>query len=360
MLAGLLALPAHALARAAWPADDGAPSYADDATVGGPPALLVGGSADTGPAQLAGVLAQPLARSLGTAGTLGIRQDAGQDGVTAANQFDTSTEAEVASALLIPGAALIAALTGDQRVHFDYSRWVSVMVAQTPVVTITRNELHRTLRARIAGAFHDHPVRIGVSRATGVELASVLGLSLLGLHSVPVQGFAEPAQAIAALNDGTVDAIQLSPDPGEDLRGLIGRLPTGSAPLFSFGAGNASTVAPGFAETYMAQRQRTPGGPLYQAWCAVAAGAAIDSALVLPMLTPPTTVARWRRAAVLATEDNRVRDWTAHAQLTLNAGDNSAAALAALTPNLTAVLALRRWLALNEPRWRMRQETRPI
>jgi len=358
-LGGLAVSPLSGILPTTAQARTAEPSYGENSAVSvSDPRLILGGGAQTPPAQLAKLLAAPLAQALGADAPVTLHDDGGQDGVTAANLFDNNTEADGNAALLIPGAAIVAAMAGDARVHYDYSRWVSVLLARIPVLTIGRPELHRTLRARLEGLLHDHPVRVAVSRPTGIELASLLGISLLGLHSIPVEGFAQRDQAIAALNAGQVDAIQIAPAPGETLTSILSALPSGTAPLFSCGD-TAIDGAPLFADAYRLQRRRAPAGPLYDAWCAVGAGACVNAAMVLPMLTPPPAIALWRRAATKASDSPALRSWSSQTQLTLDAGAESADRLAVLTPNLTALLALRRWLALNEPRWRQGQETRP-
>jgi hypothetical protein len=91
-------------------------------------------------------------------------------------------------------------------------------------------------------------------------------------------------------------------------------------------------------------RGHPPEGPLYDAWCAVAAAAQLEFALMLPQLTPADLVALWRSAggtaaaAVAAQFESRegVRLATAPATNTL------ACSIAAPAGVL---LELRRWLA---------------
>ncbi|AOX16384.1 hypothetical protein A0U89_03770 [Kozakia baliensis] len=322
------------------------------------PRLIVGGGADSLPGEAAPLLSGPLAHGLTLSTPIATHFDLGRDGVTAANLFDTAApDTEGATAILAPGAAIVASLAGDSRVHFDYSRWVSLMVAQRPVVTLARAELRHSIRARLAGMLHDHPVRIAVSQPTGVELASLLGLSLLGLHPVPVSGFATREDALSALQSGAVDAIQLTPGPNDDLTKDIASAPGGAAPLFHFGL--PVDNVPRFEDAFLSAHGRTPAGPLYNAWTALADAAGVALALALPMLTPPLLVARWRHAAMVAITDHNLKRWCAEQHLSVSTGADSAPILSDLTPDLTALLALRRWINNNTPRWRAGQETRP-
>ncbi|GBR08354.1 MULTISPECIES: hypothetical protein [Asaia] len=322
------------------------------------PKLIIGGGPDSLPGQVAPILATALAKGLAAPSPIATHYDLGRDGVTAANLFDTvSPEADGGTTILAPGAALIASLAGDGRVHFDFSRWAALIMARRPVVTIARAELHRTIRSRLSGLFHDRPVRLAVSHPTGVELASLLGLSLLGLHPLPVSGYATKKAALDALKNGDVDAVQLTPGPGDDLSADIASAPQGIKPIFY--SGPVIPGVPDFEATYLMARGHAPSGALYQSWLAVANAAASALVLALPMLTPPLAVARWRHAAQEAVNDPALKSWNDSQHLTITAGADAAPLLNQLEPELTALLALRRWINNNQPRWRQGQETRP-
>jgi len=322
------------------------------------PKLIVGGGPDSLPGQVAPILAAALARGLATPSPIATHYDLGRDGVTAANLFDTvSPEADGGTTILAPGAALIASLSGDGRVHFDFSRWAALIMARRPVVTIARAELHRTIRSRLSGLFHDRPVRLAVSHATGVELTSLLGLSLLGLHPLPVPGYGTKEAALDALKNGQVDAVQLTPGPDDDLSADIASAPQGIKPIFY--SGPVIPGVPDFEATYQMARGHAPSGALYQSWLSVANAAASALVLALPMLTPPLAVARWRHAAQEAVVDPTLKKWNDAQHLTITAGADAAPLLNQLEPDLTALLALRRWINNNQPRWRQGQETRP-
>ncbi|GAB6853809.1 hypothetical protein [Asaia astilbis] len=324
----------------------------------GSPRLIVGGGPDSLPGQAAPLLSAALAKGLALPVPVKTHYDLGRDGVTAANLFDTvSPEADGGTAILAPGAALIASLSGDGRVHFDFSRWAALMLARRPVVTLARAELHRTIRSRLSGLFHDRPVRLAVSHPTGVELTSLLGLSLLGLHPLPVPGYASKSAALDALKSGQVDAVQLTPGPGDDLSADIASAPQGIKPIFY--SGPVIPGVPDFEATYMMARGHAPGGALFQAWQTVANASATALVLALPMLTPPLAIARWRHAAQQAAATPELVSWNETQRLIVTTGADAAPLLNQLEPELTALLALRRWINNNQPRWRLGQETRP-
>lgn len=346
---------AAAIPARAWTDDMGAGSTS---TLIDSPRLIVGGGPDSLPGQVAPILANALAIGLTTPPPIAVHYDAGHDGVTAANLFDNvAPDADGGTAILTPGAALIASLSGDGRVHFDFSRWAALIMARRPVVTLARAELHRTIRARLSGLFHDRPVRVAVSQLTGVELSSLLGLSLLGLHPLPVPGFASKEAALQALKSGQVDAVQLTPGPGDDLAADIASAPDGIKPIFCSGPSIAGV--PGFEATYQMARGHAPSGALYQAWLAVSSAAASALVVALPMLTPPLAIARWRHASQEAILDPALKGWNDTQHLDVVAGNAAAPLLNQCMPELTSLLALRRWINNNQPRWRQGQETRP-
>ncbi|CAI9121726.1 hypothetical protein [Brytella acorum] len=322
------------------------------------PTIIVGGAPGTVPGQLGPLLARTLASSLSGGMPLSTNPDIGRDGVTAANAFDIGSFGDGSTSLLVPGAAVIAAMCADQRVHFDYTRWVPILMASAPVVTLARPFLHASLRARVSDFFRDRSVRLAVSQPTGAELTSLLGLSILGLRPTPVPNIPTYREAFAALSAGTVDAVQITPGAeGTTLDQILAEAPEGVTPIFQTGL--IDGAYPTFEQAYQQTHHRLPDGALFTAWKAIAAAAAIDAALVVPMLTSPQNVARWRHAAELAIATPNLTDWAKNRGLALSAGSSTTRFLSDLTPDLTALLALRRWVNANTPRWRAHQETRP-
>ncbi|MEE8659908.1 Tripartite-type tricarboxylate transporter receptor subunit TctC [Acetobacteraceae bacterium EV16G] len=321
-----------------------------------PTRLIVSGNETSESGAFARLIAPSLSSGLGMQSDLDLAFDLGHDGVTAANLFDRNPpEDNREMALVSKGSAVIASLCDDARVHFDYSRWISVLAAQQTVMTIARAELHRSFRARVSGFLHDKPSRVAVAQPIGVELATVLGLSVLGLHPLPVSGIVSPKKALAALANNEVDAIQLTLTHKDDLS-ILHQLPEGTAPLFYVGADAAGV--PSFEETFRQAFSRAPGSALYAGWRALSAAAATPILIALPMLTSPVSVARWRYAIGSVMDNEQVKSWLAAHALHPSTGVAASGVMARFTPELSALLALRRWLNINLPRWRLGQETK--
>lgn len=321
-----------------------------------PTRLIVSGNEASESAAFARLIAPSLSSGLGLSSDIDLAFDLGHDGVTAANLFDRNPpEDNSEMALISKGSAIIASLCDDSRVHFDYSRWISVLAAQQTVITIARAELHRSFRARVSGFLHDKPSRVAVAQPIGVELTSVLGLSILGLHPLPVSGIVTPKKALTALANGEVDAIQLTVSRQDDFS-ILHQLPEGTAPLFSAGADSAGISK--FEETFRQAFGRAPGSSLYAGWRALSAAATTPILIALPMLTSPVSVARWRYAIGSVIDNEQVKSWLATRSLQPKTGMEASSVMTSFTPELTALLALRRWLNINLPRWRLGQETK--
>jgi hypothetical protein len=152
----------------------------------------------------------------------------GWDGVTGANLFDAQEQLSSASStLLVPGTALMAAMAGDSRVHYAYQRWSPVLTICQPCVVVGHVSLHRSLGIILSSK----TTRVAVSTPTGPELPTLLAFDLLALRPLPVSGYATPDDAMAALTNGLVDAIQLPMDAA--LKERLDALATkGFTPLF--------------------------------------------------------------------------------------------------------------------------------
>ena len=325
--------------------------------------LLLGGTLASIPGQFGELAEGPISKGLGLDTPIQLQPDLGQDGVTAANLFDANEAPDGRTAIVVPGATLLASLTGDSRVHYDFGRWIPLMLARTATVVVGRIEMRRSFRMRIEGFFHNHSVRLAVSRASGPELSAMLGLTLLGMRPIPVPGFVSAEQALAALRDGTVDAVQISPcTMNVPLAEVLKSLPAGTAPLYQTGdiSDLQAEQIPNFLEAYQQVRRKPPEGLLYQAWQGVSSSTDTAVTVALPMLTSPDVVMQWRKACALAVADSGMRHWAELRHFWLADGANAAPLLSRATPPLSATLALRRWIAINTPRWRSGQETRPL
>lgn len=325
--------------------------------------LLLGGTLASIPGQFGELATGAISQALRLQSPLVLTPDIGQDGVHAANLFDATGAPDGSTAIAVPGSTLLASLTGDTRVHYDFGRWNPILIASTTTVVIARSELHKTLRSRLAGFFHDHPVRLAVSHVDGPELNALMGLTLLGLRPIPSVGFVSSSKALEALHAGTVDAVQISPYTlDRPLDDVLASLPEGTSAIYYSGdlTDTHSTTIPNFLEAYEQARHRPPEGAFYHAWQAVSAASDTAMAIALPMLTPPEAVNAWSRACTAAVTDPSVRRWAEAHHFKMASGANAAPFLSRTVPDLGAILALRRWLAVNSPRWRQGQETRHI
>ncbi|QDH25165.1 hypothetical protein D5366_08030 [Neokomagataea tanensis] len=323
--------------------------------------LLMGGTLRSIPGQFSELASAPLTRGLGLTTPIQLTPDVGLDGVKVANEFDNSIAADGQTAIVVPGNAFIAAQTGDPRTHYDFTRWIPLLVAHTVSVVVTRADTHLNFAHRLRNFFRGHSVRLAVSHPTGSELSALLGLSLLDLHPTPVPGFATSQEALNALSNGLVDAVHIMPTRGSPpLLDTLKSLPPGVAPLYHTGdlSGTPLNDIPNFLEVCEQLRRRPPEGPLFAAWQAASAGICTPFAVALPMLTPPPLVERWKNACSAAAENEDVRHWAETYYFSLATGENAAPFFSRIRPSAEAQLALRRWIALNTPRWRLGQETR--
>ncbi|GBR46856.1 hypothetical protein AA106556_1254 [Neokomagataea tanensis NBRC 106556] len=323
--------------------------------------MLIGGTLHSIPGQFGELATNALTHGLGLNLPIQLSPDIGLDGVKVANEFDSNVAADGQTALVVPGSAFIAAQTGDPRTHYDFTRWIPLLVAHTASVVVTRTDTHQDFAHRLRSFFHGRSLKLAVSRPTGNELSALLGLTLLDLHPTPVSGFATAQDALQALNAGLVDAVQILPTRGDaPLLETLKNLPEGVAPLYHTGdlSGTPLNDIPNFLEVSEQMRRRPPEGQLFAAWQAVSAGICTPFAVALPMLTPPPLVEHWRNACAEAVDDDDMRHWAETYYFSLATGENAAPFFSRIRPTPESQLALRRWIAINTPRWRLGQETR--
>jgi hypothetical protein len=226
----------------------------------------------------------------------------GLDGVTGANQLDALVIPDGRTAAIIPGAALIAWLTGDSRVHFDPTRWAPVMAGCNSGVLVARLGAGaapdlQSLRAMA-------PLQLAADQPQSNDLAALLALVRLQVPVAPVFGLRGIDAKTRAFIAGEVDAVFVSGEGvPEDLAPLAA---AGGVPLFSLGAwGPDGVVAadPLFAGLPDASAfGAVPASPLDLEYQAAAAAARLDFILVLPRLTDPSAVAQWQQAAAGAVQ----------------------------------------------------------
>jgi len=346
----LVPLLAPAAARAAVPAAapgaaaGAAPGTAGAETFPNGARLLVagpeGGRLDT----LSAVLAAALERGLPPGTAVTRTMAGGTDGVTGANQFDNRTEPDGFTALIVPGAAALAWLTGDDRVHFDIAHWVPVMAGLYPGVVAGR----LPAGGLAAGA----RIRLAASGPTGPDLAALLALELMGVPAWPDFAAQDAGAAREALRRGSVDLVFLH---GSGVPGQVSALSAAQVqPLFTLGIPDQTGAfvrdplfpdLPDMAEYCRRLRGAPPAGPLYAAWRGAATAAQLCFALVLPQFTPAALVALWRRAAAQAASAPAVQAIAASnafCPLAMPAATGSTTAMAA---DAASLLELRRWLA---------------
>jgi hypothetical protein len=324
------ALALAPLGGAATAAESGEP-FPDRVT------LIVAGPAGGSLDQVARTLASGLQQHLPAGTRLSREAVGGVDGVTGANQFATQTGMDGGSAMLLPGAATLAWLAGDSRVHFDPSRWLPILARSSPAVVLGRS-----------GAAPIKPgqaIRVASGGPISPALAAMLAVDLLGADVVPVYGLGEPAAAAAALQTGAVDVALVR--GMMQLAGLIARYPA-VRPQFSFGMRDAAgelhrdaevPEVPTLVEYSTALGRPVPSGPRFEAWCCAASAARLQYALVLPSLTPSSEVALWREAGAQAlTPDLATSTDMFYASA-------ASLLLRSLSPGGAALLDLREWLA---------------
>jgi hypothetical protein len=320
--AASLVLERHALAEAS--AFPGAPTI----LVAGPP----GGPID----HWAALIAEPLGKRLLQSAAVARENVGGPDGVTAANQFQARTPPDGATAMLMPGATAMSWLVGDPRVRFDAGRWAPLWGGEVSAIVASRSALVR-----------GRPVRVAVQNIVGPELAALLALDLMGIPVVPI---AVAPTNLMPFDQSDIDLVLLrGPTLKQDVPRLLAR-----RWRLSFGLGMVDTdgqVArdPAFPQVPTAYELIEPSktnqaADLLAALRSVAAAAALDLALVLPLLTPAAAVAWWRQGCSSLAS---VPDIQAEARRSLvrpiEAG-LMAANVARITAEPSVLLALRRWL----------------
>jgi hypothetical protein len=220
----------------------------------------------------------------------------GLDGVTGANRLDALVVPDGKTAAILPGAALIAWLAGDARVHFDPTRWEPVTAGLNSAVLVVRLGGRP---ANIASLRAIAPLRIAADSPQSNDLAALIALQRMGVKTAPVFALRDREARINAFASGAVDAVFLSGEGvPEDIAPLAAN---GGAPLFCFGTAASTSAAtpdpifPGLPSALIFSE--IAASPLDAVCHAAAAAALMDFAIVLPKLTDPGAVAQWRQAA---------------------------------------------------------------
>ena len=263
----------------------------------------------------------------------------GLDGITGANQFTAQALPDGASALLVPGSAMLGWLRGDPSVQFDISRCIPLLAGLSTTVIAGRIDAARLVRGQ--------KLRIGVSGRNGPELAAVLGLEQLGLQPIQVGGLIDNAAAEAAFAQHAVDLLLL-------------RGPTIAATLAASGARPMCVLGMPDANGLLARDPTIPELPhlgellaglpadrLTAAWRATAVAAQMALGLLLPPLTPAPLAELWRRAAEHAVSTPELQA-LATTQATRLYAPTSAMHIFATDPDTASTLGS--WLADHQRR----------
>ncbi len=304
-----------------WPRAHAAPS-----SLPAQPTLLVAGPVGSQVDRWADVIAPPLGHQLLGSGALAWENVGGADGVTGINQFQARTNPDGATALLLPGAALLAWLAGDRRARFDAGSWAPLWGGLTGAVVATRAPLAP-----------GRPVRLALQSVSGPELEALLAFELMGIEVIAV-----PLPALDAMRRADVDAVYLR---GATMRQLEGAAAgQGWRPVFALPRAYAGALpdVPPAQESFLPARLADKN--LVAAFHAVTAAAALDVALVLPAVAPATVLAWWRRGCDQLDDEDAVRRAAAAARLRQADAGQLAAQLASVTLDMGAMLSLRTYL----------------
>jgi hypothetical protein len=310
--------------------------------------LLVAGPNDGALNRWADALLPALEQSLPPDTSIHRIEVGAADGVTGANQFEARGAPDGLTVLLAPGQAVLAWMVGDSRAQFDVGHWVPVMAGISSGIVVGRQDV----------LARDGHSRIAAAGAASLDLPALLGIHLLGTRIEPVFNLADPAEARNAFAKGAVDAVLLRGPGVLDQFAALSAL--GAQPLFTLGAIDDAGQAvrnpafpdvPHFAELYATRSGSKPGGPLYDAWCAVSAAAQLDFGLVLPQLTPAAMVSLWRRAGADAINAPGVQSAAASLNVRVLGGAAATTNTAATAATASAMLELRRWL-VSQFNWR--------
>jgi hypothetical protein len=309
------------------------------------PTLIVAGPGDSETAAWARLLLPSLAGGMMAGSPLKLRYAGGQDGVTAANQFDARAMANGSQALLFPGYVALAWIAGDSRAQFDIGHFLPLLALASTDVVMMRGGLNVPNRGR--------PVRLLCGTVPQPAQTALMALDLLEIDAVAVPPALDP---LVAVRDGTADAVFVR---GSDIPGQVGALTeAGLTPAFTAGlpiqraepsGGDPLRGVPNLL-SLLTPGQRT-GDPRVTAWRAIAAASAIDLVLALPRLSTASSVANWRRACRASLADSAIDRQIDSRTLLLLSDQEIAMAMQLVRADAPAQLTLRRWLA-DRLNWR--------
>lgn len=318
------------------------------AAAAAPYRILVGGPAGGRLERWGRASALALEAGLTNDGAIGVTPAGGLDGVTAANRFQALVIPDGRTGALLPAEAVMAFLVGDPRVHYQPGGWVPVLAGVAAPVLVLRGGVARLDKSR--------PVRFAASSSASPDLAGVLALARLGVPVTPVLGLRDVSMVSRAFAAGEIDAALVT---GEDIPADIGALAAyGATPVCRIAAGR-SGIGSEFALTLrralgglpdveeLAARRGAPPLPdhLEAVYRAVAAVSRVDFMLVLPHLTSPEMIARWRSAGLAAIRMPGMQAAALASVVDLLASTEAAGALAPIFLSSEDLLSFRTYLA---------------
>jgi len=317
-----------------------------DATVG-PLALLVAGPVGEQTSRWGNACALAMQSSFPGAPSIVTQPIGGLDGVTGANRLDALVVPDGKTAAILPGAALIAWLTGDSRVHFDPTRWVPVMAGCNSGVLVVN--LPAGADANLESLRALAPLKLAADEPQSNDLAALLALGRLGVASAPVFGLRDMDAKMRAFVAGEVNAVFVCGEGvPEDIAPLTA---AGGVPVFSLGSldAGANVVAdPLFPDLPDVTAFGDAVTPLLDAaYRAAAVAARVDFLLVLPKLTDPDAVTQWELAADAAMTDAALSAAASASSIVLQPAPTVVAALNALSLPAADQAGLQAFLAKN-------------
>ncbi|EHD13758.1 hypothetical protein CIN_11170 [Commensalibacter intestini A911] len=305
--------------------------------------FLVGGPEKSALGEWATQFSSSFATSLQETAPLPVKYTTGYDGVTGANLFDTRTSPDGNTALVTSGSAFIASMAGDKRVHFDCERWIPILTGLSPSVTIARQPFHNS----IPDLLKNRSMKVAVTSVIGRELPTLLGIELLKINTIPVDGFTDYPTAINALKKGDVDALQLSTH--ESVAQIPELLKDGLHVFFSLD--NSTTYGPRFSDLYNQFRHYKTANTLFDAWNAIALASRMSVAIMLPMLTPSALVSKWKLHTSKILQDSSIINMAKQNDTTLQENPVCNDTMSKICPSIITTMALQRWLSAKSSKW---------
>ena len=309
------------------------------------PTLIVAGPPDCGTAVWARLLLPSLTGCMARGALPNIRYVGGEDGVTAANQFDARAMGDGSQALLFPGCVALAWMAGDSRAQFDISHFLPVLALTSTNILMMRDGLNAARRAR--------PVRLLCGTGPQPALTALMALDLLGIAAVAVPASMDAPRAVL---DGVADVVFVH---GSDVPGQVRALTAaGLSPAFS-AVLPLPQAAPPSGRTLLgvpdllsllSPAQRS-GDPRVAAWRVLATASALDLVLALPRLTTASSVAAWGHACRASLGTDALGQQIQSRALQPLSDQDTEAAMHVLWADASAQSTFRRWLA-DRLNWR--------